>query len=108
MIVTLAKATEARDELVNQLGFERGPEKTGVVGIGIGRAASGYCVTVDVMDNHLDVPTDVRGVPVRVFLSTIPKAYAGPAAEAGPHKGRRKLRRLDPGIDGKRKGPRRG
>jgi len=79
-MITLARAAKARDELVDQLGFEHGPH-AGVTGIGIGREDGGYVVFVDVTRDDVDLPEDVQGVPVRTVVTPMPRAY--PAYQAG-------------------------
>jgi hypothetical protein len=72
-MTTLAEATKARDELVDDLMIEH--DRPEVVGIGIAKEGEGYVVAVDVTDDEGNIPTDVHGVPVRVALTNEPEAY---------------------------------
>lgn len=79
MKVAKEMAVEARDELARQVGFDRGPHVTGVVGISVGvgwEGDDGYCLVVDVTNGHPDLPLSVLGVPVRLCLCDgSPKGY---------------------------------
>jgi len=78
-MITLARAAEARDELLDKLGFDDGPH-SGVSGIGIGREDGEYVLFVDVTRDDINLPKDVGGVPVRAVVTPMPRAY--PAGRA--------------------------
>ncbi len=81
---TMAEASKARDELLGEVGFLQGPQKTGVIGIGVAREREGYYIAVDVTSPHVNLPTEVQGVPVRAIVSSMPRAY-GTAPVAKGH-----------------------
>jgi hypothetical protein len=88
-MITMARAAKARDELVDKLGFNHGPQ-SGVTGIGIGRENGAYVLFVDVTRDDIDLPEDVQGVPVRAVVTPMPRANRGvsPAYHAGQAYGR--------------------